>query len=153
MLLRRPWARHRVPVYFGDDHTDFDAFSVVHGRGLAIRIGGRRGVAGEPHDLGGMPERFGGGRVAGAVHRIGEMLELARQALSITVARGSGAAIAAAQGGQQRCAQYPARALPHSIPRSGWSRATVSPTRLIMAIGCNHVETLHLGTRRQLPAS
>ena len=47
MLLRRPWARHRVPVYFGDDRTDFDAFSVVHGRGLAIRIGGRRGVAGE----------------------------------------------------------------------------------------------------------
>jgi len=47
MLLRRPWARHRVPGYFGDDHTDFDAFSVVHGRGLAIRIGGRRGAAGE----------------------------------------------------------------------------------------------------------
>jgi trehalose 6-phosphate phosphatase len=47
MLLRRPWARHRVPVYFGDDRTDFDAFTVVHGRGLAIRIGGRRGVAGE----------------------------------------------------------------------------------------------------------
>jgi trehalose 6-phosphate phosphatase len=46
-LLRRPWARHRVPVYFGDDRTDFDAFSVVHGRGLAIRIGGRRGTAGE----------------------------------------------------------------------------------------------------------
>lgn len=32
MLLRRQWARHRVPVYFGEDHTDFDAFSVVHGR-------------------------------------------------------------------------------------------------------------------------
>ena len=47
MLLRRPWARYRVPVYFGDDRTDFDAFSVVHGRGLAIRIGGRRGAAGE----------------------------------------------------------------------------------------------------------
>ena len=47
MLLRQPWARHRVPVYFGDDHTDFAAFSVVHGRGIAIRIGGRRGVAGE----------------------------------------------------------------------------------------------------------
>jgi trehalose 6-phosphate phosphatase len=47
MLLRRPWARHRVPVYFGDDRTDFDAFSVVHGRGLAIRIGGRRGAVGE----------------------------------------------------------------------------------------------------------
>ncbi|HSF66412.1 MAG TPA: trehalose-phosphatase [Nitrospiraceae bacterium] len=47
MLLRRPWARHRVPVYFGDDRTDFDAFSVIRGRGLAIRIGGRRGTAGE----------------------------------------------------------------------------------------------------------
>jgi len=47
MLLRRRWARHRVPVYFGDDQTDFDAFSVIRGRGLAIRIGGRRGVAGE----------------------------------------------------------------------------------------------------------
>lgn len=47
ILLRRPWARHRLPVYFGDDQTDFDAFSVVHGRGLAIRIGGRRGAAGE----------------------------------------------------------------------------------------------------------
>jgi len=47
MLLRRPWARHRVPVDFGDDHTDFDAFSVVHDRGLAIRIGGRRGAVGE----------------------------------------------------------------------------------------------------------
>lgn len=47
MLLRRPWARRRVPVYFGDDQTDFDAFSVIRDRGLAIRIGGRRGVAGE----------------------------------------------------------------------------------------------------------
>jgi trehalose 6-phosphate phosphatase len=47
MLLRRPWARHRVPVYFGDDRTDFDAFAVIHGRGLAVRIGGRRGAAGE----------------------------------------------------------------------------------------------------------
>jgi trehalose-phosphatase len=58
MLLQRPWARHRVPVYFGDDCTDFDAFSVVHGRGLAIRIGRRRSaVVGEdarmphPHTL------------------------------------------------------------------------------------------------------
>jgi trehalose-phosphatase len=47
MLLRRPWARHRMPVYFGDDHTDFDAFSVVHDRELAVRIGGRRGAVGE----------------------------------------------------------------------------------------------------------
>jgi len=36
-----------VPIYFGDDHTDFDAFSVIHGRGLTIRIGGRRGEVGE----------------------------------------------------------------------------------------------------------
>lgn len=56
-LLRRPWARRRVPVYFGDDQTDFDAFSVVRSRGLAVRVGGRRGIAGEntwvsdPHRL------------------------------------------------------------------------------------------------------
>ena len=47
MLLRKPWALRRVPVYFGDDQTDFEAVSVIHGRGLAIRIGGRRGTAGE----------------------------------------------------------------------------------------------------------
>ena len=47
MLLRRPWARHRAPVYFGGDHKDFDAFSVVHDRGLAIRIGERRGAVRE----------------------------------------------------------------------------------------------------------
>lgn len=47
MLLRKPWALGRVPVYFGDDQTDFEAFSVMHGRGLAIRVGGRRGAAGE----------------------------------------------------------------------------------------------------------
>ena len=47
MLLRRPWVLHRVPVYFGDDQTDFDAFSVIQGRGFATRVGGRRGVAGE----------------------------------------------------------------------------------------------------------
>jgi trehalose 6-phosphate phosphatase len=45
MLLRQPWAHRRVPVYFGDDQTDFEAFSAIRGRGLAIRIGGRRGVA------------------------------------------------------------------------------------------------------------
>ena len=47
ILLRRPWAFRRVSVYFGDDQTDFDAFSVIRGRGLTIRIGGRRGVASE----------------------------------------------------------------------------------------------------------
>ena len=46
-LLRRPWARNRVPVYFGDDQTDFDAFRVVRNQGFAVRVGGRRGIAGE----------------------------------------------------------------------------------------------------------
>lgn len=46
-LLRQPWARRCVPVYFGDDRTDFDAFRVVRNRGLAVRVGGRRGIAGE----------------------------------------------------------------------------------------------------------
>jgi trehalose-phosphatase len=46
-LLKEPWARGRVPVYFGDDRTDFPAFRVVRGRGLAVRVGGRRDAAGE----------------------------------------------------------------------------------------------------------
>lgn len=46
-LLKRRWARGRLPVYFGDDRTDFDAFRAVRGRGLAVRVGGRRGVSGE----------------------------------------------------------------------------------------------------------
>lgn len=46
-LLNEPWSRHRRPVYFGDDRTDFDAFRVLRGRGLSVRVGGRRGVAGE----------------------------------------------------------------------------------------------------------
>lgn len=46
-LLRERWAAGRVPVYFGDDRTDFDAFRVLRGRGLSVRVGGRRGVAGE----------------------------------------------------------------------------------------------------------
>lgn len=46
-LLRQPWARGRVPVYFGDDRTDFDAFRAVRSHGLAVRVGGRRGNAGE----------------------------------------------------------------------------------------------------------
>lgn len=46
-LLRERWAAGRVPVYFGDDRTDFDAFRVLRGRGLSVRVGGRRGAAGE----------------------------------------------------------------------------------------------------------
>jgi trehalose 6-phosphate phosphatase len=46
-LLRERWAVGRLPVYFGDDRTDFDAFKVLRGRGLSIRVGGRRGVVGE----------------------------------------------------------------------------------------------------------
>jgi len=46
-LLRQPWARHHIPVYFGDDRTDFDAFRAVQDLGLAVRVGGRRGKAGE----------------------------------------------------------------------------------------------------------
>jgi trehalose 6-phosphate phosphatase len=46
-LLRERWAAGRLPVYFGDDRTDFDAFKVLRGRGLSVRVGGRRGVAGE----------------------------------------------------------------------------------------------------------
>ena len=46
-LLRQPWARGRVPVYFGDDRTDFDAFRAVQDLGLAVRVVGRRGIAGE----------------------------------------------------------------------------------------------------------
>ncbi len=46
-LLREPWAAGRVPVYFGDDRTDFDAFAALRGRGLSVRVGGRRHAAGE----------------------------------------------------------------------------------------------------------
>lgn len=46
-LLKSRWARGRLPVYLGDDRTDFDAFRAMRGRGLAVRVGGRRGVAGE----------------------------------------------------------------------------------------------------------
>jgi trehalose-phosphatase len=45
-VLREPWARRRVPVYIGDDRTDFDAFRLMKGRGLGVRVSGRRGVAG-----------------------------------------------------------------------------------------------------------
>jgi trehalose-phosphatase len=46
-LFRERWAAGRVPVYFGDDRTDFDAFKALRGRGISVRVGGRRGVAGE----------------------------------------------------------------------------------------------------------
>lgn len=46
-LLKEPWARGLMPVYFGDDRTDFDAFAALRGRGLSVRVGGRRYVAGE----------------------------------------------------------------------------------------------------------
>lgn len=46
-VMRRPWARGRVPVYWGDDRTDFDAFRVIQGRGIAVLVGGRRGIAGD----------------------------------------------------------------------------------------------------------
>jgi trehalose 6-phosphate phosphatase len=46
-LLRARWAAGRVPVYFGDDRTDFDAFRALRGRGISVRVGGRRGAAGE----------------------------------------------------------------------------------------------------------
>jgi trehalose 6-phosphate phosphatase len=46
-LLKEKWARGRAPVYFGDDRTDFDAFRVMRGRGLSVRVGGQRRVAGE----------------------------------------------------------------------------------------------------------
>jgi trehalose 6-phosphate phosphatase len=45
-LLQRPWAVGRVPVYFGDDRTDVDAFRVLRGRGITVAIGGRRVIAG-----------------------------------------------------------------------------------------------------------
>lgn len=47
-VLHETWAKGRVPLYVGDDRTDFEAFPAVKKkRGLAIRVGGRRGVAGE----------------------------------------------------------------------------------------------------------
>lgn len=46
-VLRRPWARGRVPVYWGDDRTDFDAFRVIRDRGIAVRVGGGHGLAGK----------------------------------------------------------------------------------------------------------
>lgn len=38
-LLQKPWARSRVPVYFGDDITDFPALQRVARSGLAIQVG------------------------------------------------------------------------------------------------------------------
>jgi trehalose-phosphatase len=38
-LLQKPWARSRVPVYFGDDITDLPALEHVAQSGLAIQVG------------------------------------------------------------------------------------------------------------------
>ena len=45
------------------------------------------GVAGEANDLGGVPQRFGGWRVAPAIHGIGKTLELPGEAAAIATAR------------------------------------------------------------------
>ena len=71
-------------------------------------------MAGEPDDLGGVPERIGGGRVARIVHRVGETLELAGQARSIAVVRRGRPAVAAAQRANQNRTQHPARTSPHN---------------------------------------
>jgi len=47
IVLTLPWGRRRVPAYFGDDCTDRHGFRAVRGRGLAVRVGGRRGLWGE----------------------------------------------------------------------------------------------------------
>ncbi|MBI4401944.1 MAG: trehalose-phosphatase [Nitrospirae bacterium] len=47
-VLQETWAKGRVPLYLGDDRTDFEAFRAVKKkRGLAIRVGGGRGLVGE----------------------------------------------------------------------------------------------------------
>jgi len=46
-LLQEPWAAGRTAIYLGDDRTDFDAIAAVRSRGLGVRVGGRRGAAGE----------------------------------------------------------------------------------------------------------
>jgi trehalose-phosphatase len=38
-LLKKPWARSRVPVYIGDDITDIPALKLVAGSGVAIQVG------------------------------------------------------------------------------------------------------------------
>ncbi len=42
--LTFPWGRRRVPVYLGDDCTDLHGFRAVRGKGLTVRVGGRRGL-------------------------------------------------------------------------------------------------------------
>ena len=41
-LLKKPWARSRVPVYFGDDITDIPALKLVARSGVAIQVGSIR---------------------------------------------------------------------------------------------------------------
>jgi trehalose 6-phosphate phosphatase len=38
-LLKKPWARSRVPVYLGDDITDLPALKLVARSGVAIQVG------------------------------------------------------------------------------------------------------------------
>ena len=38
-LLKKPWARSRVPVYIGDDITDIPALKLVARSGVAIQVG------------------------------------------------------------------------------------------------------------------
>jgi trehalose 6-phosphate phosphatase len=38
-LLKKPWARSRVPVYIGDDITDIPALKLVARSGIAIQVG------------------------------------------------------------------------------------------------------------------
>ncbi len=38
-LLRKPWARSRVPVYLGDDVTDIPALALVGQSGVAVQVG------------------------------------------------------------------------------------------------------------------
>jgi trehalose 6-phosphate phosphatase len=38
-ILQKPWARSRVPVYFGDDTTDIPALELVARSGVAIQVG------------------------------------------------------------------------------------------------------------------
>ena len=38
-LLQEPWARSRVPVYFGDDTTDIPALELVARSGIAVQVG------------------------------------------------------------------------------------------------------------------
>jgi hypothetical protein len=57
-------------------------------------------VAGEPGDLGRMPQRFGRGRVTAGIDRIGETIELRGESAAFVIGRGAGSAVAA---GEHQC--------------------------------------------------